>query len=124
MFDKYLKERDQIKRNTGVYFHTDKLKITYLGKPQNIEEAKQMIKDLTTKIPQAKDNIYIDDGMHKFVFEKKAELQQITGPRQVRTFIGKDNIQVTGQQNQIDAVKPLIMQWLAKIKASLYTETI
>ena len=124
MFDKYLKERDQIKRDTGVYFHTDKLKITYLGKPQNIEEAKQMIKDLTTKIPQAKDNIYIDDGMHKFVFEKKAELQQITGPRQVRTFIGKDNIQVTGQQNQIDAVKPLIMQWLAKIKASLYTETI
>jgi len=83
-----------------------------------------MIKDLITEIPQTEDIIHIDEGMHKFLFEKKAELQQIAGPRQVRTFIGKDNIQVRGQNNQIDAVKPIIMQWLAKIKASLYTETI
>jgi hypothetical protein len=38
-----------------VYFHSDQGKITYVGKPQNINEAKELIKELTTEAPQGKE---------------------------------------------------------------------
>jgi rRNA processing protein Krr1/Pno1 len=50
-----LDTRDSIKKQTGVYFHSQDRKITYVGKPENIDQAKELIKELHTKASQDKD---------------------------------------------------------------------
>ena len=79
---------------------------------------------MTTKAPQGKEEIFLDDGMHKFVYEMKKEVEQITNPKGVRAFIGKDSISLSGPQAAINQVKDQVGQLLYRIKSSLYTEFI
>ena len=124
MIDQYKEIIDRIKTDTAVYVSVDPSTITYLGKSDNIKEAQQAIKEFSESQANEKVSIPLEDRMHRFVEQKKADLKQIARVNNVRSFIAKDCIQLTGTKVQIKIAEPLVKKFVMDIESCFVTETV
>ncbi len=47
----YLANKDRIKKETGVFLFSQQAKMTYLGKAENIDKAKEAVKEYSENKP-------------------------------------------------------------------------
>ena len=74
--------------------------------------------------PTEKAIINLEQGLHRFVYLKKDQLDQICSPNHVRAFNSNDTIQLSGTRAQLDVTIPLVNNFLQQIRSSIVSETI
>lgn len=68
--------------------------------------------------------ISVEEELHSFVLQKKADFQKICSTGQIRLLISKENIQLRGARAELDAAVPLVNNFLKQIRKSFVSETI
>jgi rRNA processing protein Krr1/Pno1 len=81
-FQEYINKRNDIQSKTKVYIRSTNTQIAYVGKLENINRAKQELKDLFESTVSTKIGIKIDEDDYKWYFAYKQQLTDMaTGSR-------------------------------------------
>ncbi len=76
-FQEYINKRNDIQSKTKVYIRSTNNQIAYVGKLENINRAKQELKDLFESTVSTKKGIKIDEDDYKWYFANRQHLTDI-----------------------------------------------
>jgi len=87
-FQRYLEKKKDIMKNTGTYFFNNTGQITYLGRPDDINDVKQAILSFASKPDRYKHELDIGNNeLTWFIRDRYKELNKITKSHNVEANI-------------------------------------